>query len=273
MTAEPNKPENNDIDIDELTSKWFDSGPDEYQIDEYSEIICEKMDSEKLRQTADLQLVNSMLIQLADKDQVAKERQIQNVLNNVKNSCTASSQFGNATHSKFYCYTRPLIRYAVAAVLIVSITFIVTQMSTNTAMAAIDKMMAAINNAVDRTYSIMVEGNRENRQQQSRRNSQGRREQGQRADLDGATLYLRGTNQFVLYRQTSRDRTLINGGDGQTRWMIRPDKTVFTSSDPEAFKIPMPKELAAILTLDFKATLQHIRDHYKVKFIEDIYDD
>ncbi|MBN2455324.1 MAG: hypothetical protein JXB29_02115 [Sedimentisphaerales bacterium] len=75
------------------------------------------------------------------------------------------------------------------------------------------------------------------------------------AGLDGATLYLRGNDKFVLLRHTPSGRTLINGSNGQTRWLIRPDKPVLVSNDPQAFRIPMPPDLEAILSLDLKATL------------------
>ena len=100
-----------------------------------------------------------------------------------------------------------------------------------------------------------------------------RREPGERAVLDGATFYLRGNDKFVLYRRTPSGKNVINGSDGQTRWHIRPNQPVLVSRDRQAFRIPMPQELAAILSLDLKATLLHIRNHYKVKYLEEITDD
>jgi hypothetical protein len=55
--------------------------------------------------------------------------------------------------------------------------------------------------------------------------------------------------------------------------LIRPDKPVLVSSDPQAFRIPMPPDLEAILALDLKATLLRIRDNYRVKFVDETRDD
>jgi hypothetical protein len=140
-------------------------------------------------------------------------------------------------------------------------------------MAAIDQMITAIDKAGDRTYSITLRKKGKDAQSPPHDRDSGTiKPAGERAGLDGATLYLRGSDKFVLYQQTPSGKTVISGSDGKTRWHIRPDKPVLVSSDPEAFRIPMPPELAAILSLDLKATLLHIRDHYKVKYLEDVTD-
>ena len=266
MTAEQNDPEN-DV-IDKLAGNWFDSEPGDSEFIESADGICASFDTKQIRRVAELQLVHSLLLQLSDRDEVAKERQVQKLMEHIKTSPDGQETMPEKLHR----FIRPLVRYGIAAVLIISIAILFMQLPTNTAIAAIDQMIAAIDHAGDRTYSIIVEDTRRDNRppRQDERHAEKRREPGERAGLDGATLYLRGSDKFVLYQQTPSGKTVISGSDGQTRWLIRPEKPVLVSNDPEAFRIPMPPELAAILSLDLKATLLHIRDHYKVKYLEDI---
>ncbi len=265
MTTEPNKPENNVVE--ELTGRWFDADPQESESLESLEDICKSFNTKQVRRVDELQLVHSLLLQLADRDEEAKERRIENLMQQIDTT--------NQMTKKFYRITRPFVRYGIAAILIISFTILFTQLPPNTATAAIDQMIAAIDHAGDRTYSIRIEGNRRENHppRPDEPPAEKRREPGERAGLDGATLYLRGNNKFVLYWQTPSGKTVINGSDGQTNWHIRPDKPVLVSNNPEAFRIPMPPELAALLSLDLKATLQQIRNHYEVKYLEDITDD
>lgn len=256
MTTEPNNHEFDDID--ELTGKWFDIEPEDSASSEHGK----SFNKDQIRRAAQLQLVHSLLLQLADKDEVVKESRIQSLMQKIDSN--------NKISEKFYRLAIPLIRYGIAAGFIIAVIFLFTQIPTNTAMAAIDQMIVAIDHAGDRTYSIKVEDEQKGRQPPPRPPQQRREKGGERAELDGATLYLRGNNQFVLYWLTPSGKTVINGSDGQTNWHIRPDKPVLVSNNPEAFRIPMSPELAAILSLDLKATLIHIRDNYKVKYLEDI---
>ena len=89
----------------------------------------------------------------------------------------------------------------------------------------------------------------------------------ERASFDGATLYLRGKDKYVLYRYTQSGQTVVNGSDGQTNWLIRPKREVLVSDNPQAFRIPMPEDLANLLTLDFSETLQQIRERYRIKYL------
>jgi len=135
-------------------------------------------------------------------------------------------------------------------------------------MATIDQMISAIENAGDRTYSVIVRdqetGRRDRGDAWSAVDGRNRRE---RAALDGATLYLRSRDQYVLYRYTPSGQTVMNGSDGLTNWLIRPKREVLVSNNPQAFRIPMPEDLADLLTLDFSDTLQQIRERYKIKYL------
>jgi hypothetical protein len=253
MTMEPNHPENNALD--EQISQSLDSESNEM-------VSSEPLGSDQARRAAELCLVHSLLIQTADRDTASKERRIRKLMQMID------------AESGWRRFVRPLVRYGIADVFILSAATLYLKLPANTAMASMDKMITAMDSSGDRTYSIRVEeGPGGNPPPPPGQPPERRREPGQRAGLDGATLYLRGGDKFVLIRQAPSGMPLINGCDGQTRWLIRPDKPVLVSSDPQAFRIPMPPDLEAILALDLKATLLRIRDNYRVKFVDETRDD
>jgi outer membrane lipoprotein-sorting protein len=143
-----------------------------------------------------------------------------------------------------------------------------TSLPPNKAMATIDQMISAIENAGDRTYSVVVRDQRTGRRDRGGgKSAVERRNRQERAALDGATLYLRGRGKYVLYRYTPSGQTVVNGSDGQTNWLIRPRREVLVSNNPQAFRIPMPEDLTDLLTLNFGDTLQQIRERYKIKYL------
>ena len=263
MTTEQNNFENDALD--ELTSNWLDSEePDSKSVESFED-TRKSIDAKQAQRISDMQLVHSLLLQLADKDEAAKEHRIQNLMQKIDSD--------NRAAQKFYRVSRPFVRYAVAAVILIAAAIIFMKSPSNTAMAAFNRMITAIDNAADRTYSIkVVEGKRDDRQPPPR-NLEIQKEPGERAMLDGSTLYLRGSDKFVLYQKTPSGRIVVSGSDGQMRWHIRPDKPVLVSNNPEAFRIPMPPELAAILSLDLKSTLLHIRSNYRLKYLENVPDE
>ncbi len=260
MTTEP---DNHDIDsVDELTGRWFDSEPQDFRQAEYLEDTSKPLDEKQLHRATDLRLVHSLLLQLADKDEEAKERRINKLMQKIDSASPAAE--------KGYRIVRIFVRYGIAALLIVSFAILLMKLPDNTAAAAINQMIMAIDKAGDRTYSIRLLENRKKAPPPNEQDSKPRQTAGERAGLDGATLYLRGSDKFVLYWHTPSGKTVINGSDGKTNFHIRPDKPVLISNDLHAFRVPMPPELEKILSLDLKATLLHIRDHYKVKYVEDV---
>jgi outer membrane lipoprotein-sorting protein len=259
MTTEPDKNENY---IDELAERLFDSETLDNEALEQIDDLKKSIGTKHMQQLAGLQLVHSLLLQIADRDESAKERRIHSLMQKVDNK--------NKVQKNFLQIVKPFIRYGIAAALIITFALLFTKIPANSAMASINKISAALNNAGDRTYLFTVKGENENISQQQITEQGG--EPGERAVLDGAILYLRGIDKFVLFRKTPSGRIVINGSDGQARWLIRPDRPVLVSNDPQAFRIPMPPELEAILSLDFKATLQHICNHYEIKYLQEVKD-
>ena len=263
MTPEPNE---SGIDpVDQLSNQWIDAESVDSEFNE-AEASAQPLDNKQLCRAADVQLVHAMLMGIAEDSKDARQSRVNKLMQSIRADRQKQASEKETTPLKTHRYVGPAIKWGTAAMIIVSLAVFLMSLPPNKAMATIDQMIAAIENAGDRTYSVIVRDQKTGRResQSGRFANEGRNRQ-ERAGLDGATLYLRGRGKYVLYRYTPSGQTVINGSDGQTNWLIRPRRTVLVSDDPQAFRIPMPENLANLLTLDFSDTLQQIRERYKIK--------
>jgi len=266
MTTEPNESET--TPVDRRINQWLDAEPGDSEFGESTPKPSEPLDAKELCHAADVQLVHAMLMGIAEDKKDARQSRVNKLMQSIR--ADGFKQAGEKPSSPQVPrrYVGPVIRWSTAALIIISVTVLLTSLPSNKAMATIDQMIAAVENAGDRTYSIVV---RDQKTGQRERQSGGfnveRRNRQERAGFDGATVYLRGRDRYVLYRYTPSGQTVINGGNGQTNWLIRPGRPVLVSNDPQAFRIPMPEDLAGLLTLDFGETLRQIREQYKIKYL------
>jgi outer membrane lipoprotein-sorting protein len=266
MTTEPNESENDPVD--RLSNHWLDAEPDDSEFGESAIDVSESLDSQQLCRAADVQLLHAMLTGLAENSEDARHRRVNKLMQSIRADKEKIAGKKATSTQKPRRYVGPAVRLGTAAMIIISLAILLIYLPSNKAMATIDQMISAIENAGDRTYSVIVRdyetGRRDRGGARSAVDGRSRRE---RAVLDGATLYLRGRGQYVLYRYTPSGQTVVNGSDGLTNWLIRPKREVLVSNNPQAFRIPMPEDLADLLTLDFGDTLQRIRERYKIKYL------
>ncbi len=140
--------------------------------------------------------------------------------------------------------------------------------SSNSALAALDGVVRAMDDPADRTYEIWVDPvDRPAPRQSGSRPGRGPDSlppEDRRPGLDGAVLYVRG-DQFVLYRSAPGGKLVINGSNGREHWLVRPDRPVLVSSSPGAFRIPMPEDLATVPFVDIRASLAMLRRGYQIE--------
>jgi outer membrane lipoprotein-sorting protein len=266
MTAEPN--ESGTDPVDQLSNQWIDAEFEDSAFNEYATEASEPLDKKQLRRAADVQLVHAMLMGIAENSKDARQSRINKLMQSIKADRRKQTAEKVEIPLKAHRYVGPAIKLGTAAMIILSLAVLLTSLPSNKAMATIDQMIAAIENAGDRTYRIIVRDQKTGRRErQSDRFTFQIRNRQERAILDGATLYLRGRGKYVLYRYTPSGQTVINGSDGKTNWLIRPRRAVLVSDNPLAFRIPMPENLANLLTLDFSDTFQQIRERYKIKYL------
>jgi len=265
MTTEPNESENNLVD--RATNQFLDAEPGEFGFSESEIDMSESLDSKQLRHAANFQLEHAMLMHLADNED-ARQRRINKLIQSVRTDKEKQASEKEASPRKPHQFVSQVVRWGIAATIVISLIISLVSLPSNKAMATIDQMIAAIENAGDRTYAIIVKDQKTGRRErETGRFTSMKMYRQERAGFDGATLYLRGRDKYVLYRYTPSGKTIINGSDGQTNWLIRPNRPVLVSNNPQAFRIPMPEDLASLLTLDFSDTLQQIREHYKIKYL------
>lgn len=266
MTTEQNESENNLVD--RLSNQWIDAESGDSEFGEPANDASEPLDNKQLCRAADVQLVHAMLMSIAENSKDARQSRVKKLMQSISTYRQKQTAEKVTIPLKAHRYVGPAIKWGTAAMIIIGITILLTSLPPNKAMATIDQMIAAIENAGDRTYSVVVRDLRTGRRDRGKgRSAVERRDRQERAVLDGATLYLRGRGKYVLYRYTPSGQTVINGSDGQTNWLIRPRRAVLVSNNPQAFRIPMPEDLANLLTLDFSDTLQQIRERYKIKYL------
>ena len=266
MTTEPNESENRLVD--RLSNRWLDAEPGDSEFYESAMNASESLNSEQLCRAADVQLIHAMLTGLAENNEDARQRRVNKLMQSIRADKKETAWEKATSPQKPRRYVGPAIRWGTAAMIIVGITILLTSLPSNKAMATIDQMISAIENAGDRTYSLVVRDQRTGIRDRGRgRSAVERGSRQERAVLDGAKLYLQGRGKYVLYRHTPSGQTVVNGGDGLTNWLIQPRRAVLVSNNPQAFRIPMPGDLASLLTLDFADTLQQIRERYRIKYL------
>ena len=163
---------------------------------------------------------------------------------------------------------RRLVPWAVAASVLIAVASWSYLFSSNSAAAALEQIVQAIDDAVDRTYEISVEPTDDPAKREPLPPGGGaddRPPQDRRSGLDGAILYARGGNQFVLYRSTLGGNVVISGSNGRQNWAVRPNGSVLVGSNRSDFRVPMPENLAAIPFVDIRLSLTNLRHGYQIE--------
>lgn len=80
--------------------------------------------------------------------------------------------------------------------------------------------------------------------------------------IDGATLYVRSPDRYVLERRYPDGRRFLTGSNGQTSWAVPPDGLVRVSPDPERFRGPVPGHQHGLPFVDVRGDLNGFRSRY-----------
>lgn len=84
------------------------------------------------------------------------------------------------------------------------------------------------------------------------------------APIDGATLYVRAPDRYVLVRRFPDGREYPTGFDGERNWAALPDGAVRLSRDPLRFRWALPGHQHGIPFADLRSDLVQLRDAYTV---------
>ena len=150
--------------------------------------------------------------------------------------------------------------WAAAAALVISFTLLLV--SPNPAAAAVSQIIAAWEQAMDRTYTISVLAG----------DSWQPLRDGRSVGYESATLHLRGRSEFVLVRPLAHGGQVITGSDGQTNWDIRGRGPVRVSADTSRFRGGIPGEYQNLPFLDLSSLFQSLAADYDLT-VHEVADD
>ncbi|MFP6873460.1 MAG: hypothetical protein VCA55_08105 [Verrucomicrobiales bacterium] len=146
---------------------------------------------------------------------------------------------------------------AAAAVLAVFLGLLLTRPLS--ASAALQQIIDAASDAGDRSYEIQVmKGN-------AVREIGG----GHQLRIDGATLYLRGSDQYVLIQDLDdRGQKRLTGFDGQHSWSMTGRGPARISRDPTRFRGNLPGEQQDATFINLRGQLEGLRSDYELTILD-----
>ncbi len=150
--------------------------------------------------------------------------------------------------------------WAAAAIFVIGFTLLLV--SPNPAAAAVSQIIAAWEQAMDRTYTISVLTGEPWQPIKD----------GRSVGYEGATLHLRGRSEFVLIRLLNPGGQVITGSDGQTNWDIRGKGPVRVSTDTSRFRGGIPGEYQNLPFLDLSSLFQSLAADYDLT-VHEVADD
>lgn len=165
--------------------------------------------------------------------------------------------------SKFQTiWSRSVVALATTcAVLVIGI--VLWQLEAHPAVAATElhRIIAASTQEKDHTYLISVEevGTPDRVEKLPERNRP------PKPSIDGARLYVRRPNQFVLQRKLDNGQSFVTGSNGQMSWAVRPDGPVRVSSDLLEFSRDVPGHEHAMPLSNLHEGLQQLETAYDVQ--------
>jgi hypothetical protein len=154
---------------------------------------------------------------------------------------------------------------AIAALVMIAL-FISNSFLGNSATAAsvaLDRMIVAVSQSVDRVYRIRVTDHGPDGVAPQVFSGGGGRKPG----VDGAELYVRGADKFVLIRQFGNGTKFITGCDGEIGWAVAPKGPIHLSKDTRRFRRAVPGEHEEIPFIDLQSGLAELRRAYDLSLV------
>ena len=130
--------------------------------------------------------------------------------------------------------------------------------SVHAASATLEKIIAAAHKVGDRTYSIWVIENYKEVHPSQRKRPE---------ELDGARLYVRGHDQYVLIQKIINGGQRLTGCDGELAWAMRVDGPVHVSSDLRRFRGGLPGHQNELPFINLNAQLNQLHEKYELELL------
>jgi len=161
---------------------------------------------------------------------------------------------------------RPFIISATLVMALAALLMVSLEIGRTPAAAATElkRLIAAQETDLDRTYRIAVE---EVAMPRRHHRPDAEANRPPKPPLDGAILYVRKGNQFVLIRPMTDGRQFVTGSNGRTSWAVRPDGPVRVSADLTRFNRDLPGHEHDFPLIQIERGLAHLRDAYDIHLL------
>ena len=248
--------------IDDLLSDWLDgenenpASKSDVPSSEASETIAESL------------LIHGMLTDIGSGDDAEAER-IGAVMQRIDVEFVNGS-LNLASTSVLHGRRRLAIltsALAIAAAVMVMFSVFGPHRSVSAAMASLDKLMEAAAKPFDHTYRVRVveEYSRDKRPKNLSQEAWDREAPEQ---IDGATIHVRGADEYVMIVMLKTGKTRTSGCDGKISWAFREDGPVHVSEDLNRFRGGMPGSQQGMPFLNIHANLSQLKVGYEVELTD-----
>ncbi len=240
---------------------WMDDAESE------SVAPCDSLEQESYQEAAELLLIHGLLSDFGHRYAERDSARIKALMKSIdlEQQPTTPSVPANSSQknsSRRIAFLSSAL--SLAAVLVVMFVLLGPQQNVSAAMASLEKVLAAAAHPRDRTYKIRVveEYPRDKRPRKLPQQVQQRDAEEQ---LEGATLYLRGADRYVLVRLLPDGRRRISGCDGEQSWAFREDGPVHVSADASRFRGGLPGHQQDIPFINIHSHLSQLQSGYKIE--------
>lgn len=131
------------------------------------------------------------------------------------------------------------------------------------AVVALDRMIEAAREPIDRVYRIRVTDPGGADAEPPVFSG----EKGRKPGIDGAELYVRGSDQFILVRRFADGAKFVTGSDGTIGWAAAPKGHVHLSRDIRRFRRAVPGEHEELPFIDLQAGFAGLRRGYDLNVV------
>ncbi|MEM6364317.1 MAG: hypothetical protein AAF745_07815 [Planctomycetota bacterium] len=248
--------------IDDWLSDWLDN-PDRNPRSESN-----LPSAEASQRIAESLLVHGLLIDIGKRDEGRDTNRINAVMQRIDAEPAPASSVLATVGTSFGPRRFAILTSILSVAAIFLIAFIVVpQQSVSAAMASLEKLVEAAAKPFDRTYQVSVVDEYAPEKRPRHLPAEDRNRDAKQ-QIDGATLYVRGANQYLmtLRLRSGEKRTL--GCDGLQSWAFRETGPVHTSTDLNRFRGGVPGQQQELPFLNIHAHLSQLQTGYDIQLLK-----
>ncbi len=249
--------------IDDFLSDWLDDADQNPDCDGVVSV------GDSNESVAESLLIHGLLTDVGTHDDAQEAARIRELMQRIDSEVSVAKvakTFGTADPKPKLLTSFATVLAIVAAVMLMFVLF-GSQQSVSAAMASLDKVVQAAMKPIDRTYTVhLVE--EYPRDKRPRNMSQDAWQREAPEQIDGATIFVRGVNEYVMTVLLKTGVKRTSGCDGKLSWSFRENGPVHVSTDLSRFRGGMPGNQQDMPFLNIHASLSRLKIGYDVELME-----